>query len=274
MTVPSSLPLVFCGPIVRRVDPTSATVFVALKADCTVTLTVFAVGPGPGFARGATVGTASRTTVRLADRLHVVAVTVAGVTLQPGTLYGYDLSFSGGASAGSLFDADVVAADAATARKALTYQGHPQAPGTVPAFPTFATPPADPNRLRIFHGSCRKPHGEGYDAFPALDSVIATAGADPLLRPHQLVLGGDQIYADDVADPLIALVHGHPAVPASGSDPEVPAYLGVARGSAWRRRRCRSGPAPSPPTRRTCRGSGPPRSSGTRSSPPARRTAT
>ncbi|MDH6466241.1 peptidoglycan hydrolase-like protein with peptidoglycan-binding domain [Micromonospora sp. A200] len=228
MTVPSSLPLVLCGPIVRRVDPTSATVFVALKADCTVTLTVFAVGPGPGFARGATVGTASRTSVRLADRLHVVAVTVAGVTLQPGTLYGYDLSFSGGASAGSLFDAEVVAADASTARKAMTYQGHPQAPGAVPAFPTFATPPADPNRLRIFHGSCRKPHGEGYDAFPALDPIIATAGGDPLLRPHQLVLGGDQIYADDVADPLIALVHGHPAVPASGSEPEVPAYLGVA----------------------------------------------
>ncbi|MFE9654684.1 peptidoglycan-binding protein [Micromonospora sp. NPDC006431] len=228
MTAPTGLPLVLCGPIVRRVDPTSVTVFVALRTECTVTLTVFPLGPGPGYARGAAVGTGSRATVRLADRLHVAAVTVAGVTLQPGTLYGYDLAFSGGFSAGSLFDADVVAASAASARAALTYQGHPQAPAAMPALPTFVTPPTDPNQLRIFHGSCRKPHGEGQDAFPVLDPIIAAAGADPALRPHQLILGGDQIYADDVADPLLAIIHGHDALPASGSDPAVPAYQGVA----------------------------------------------
>jgi peptidoglycan hydrolase-like protein with peptidoglycan-binding domain len=228
MTAPTGLPLVLCGPIVRRVDPTSVTVFVALRAECTVTLTVFALGPAPGFARAATVGTGSRTTIRLADRLHVVALTASGIALTPGTLYGYDLAFSGGANAGSLFDADVVAADAAAARTALTYQGHPQAPAVVPAVPTFVTPPTDPNQLRIFHGSCRKPHGEGPDAFPVLDPIIAAAGGDPVRRPHQLVLGGDQIYADDVADPLLGLIHGHDALPASGSDPAVPAYQGVA----------------------------------------------
>ncbi|MFG3700466.1 peptidoglycan-binding protein [Micromonospora sp. NPDC047620] len=228
MTAPSNLPLVLSGPVVRRVDPTGVTVFVALRAECTVTLSVFAVGAAPGFARGATVGTASRTTVRLGERLHVVAVTANGITLQPGVLYGYDLGFSGGSTAGSLFDAGVVAADAGAARAALTYVGHPQAPAAAPAFPTFATPPGDPNRLRIFHGSCRKPHGEGYDAFPALDPIIAASAGDPAQRPHQLVLGGDQIYADDVADPLLALIHGHDALAANGSDPAVPAYLGVA----------------------------------------------
>ncbi|MGK5671229.1 peptidoglycan-binding protein [Micromonospora sp. URMC 106] len=228
MTAPSELPLVLCGPVVRRVDPTSVTVFVALRAECTVTLSVFAVGAAPGFARGATVGAASRATVRLGDRLHVVAVTASGVTLQPGTLYGYDLAFSGGSTAGSLFDPGVVGLDAAAARAALTYAGHPQAPAAVPAFPTFATPPGDPNRLRIFHGSCRKPHGEGVDAFPAVDPVIAASVGDPNLRPHQLVLGGDQIYADDVADPLLALIHGHDALPPNGNDPAVPAYVGLA----------------------------------------------
>ncbi|WP_433280671.1 peptidoglycan-binding protein [Micromonospora sp. CA-244673] len=228
MTAPTGLPLVLCGPIVRRVDPTGVTVFVALRAESTVTLTVFALGAAPGYARGATVGTGSRATVKLADRLHVAAVTVTGVTLAPGTLYGYDLAFAGGTSAGSLFDPDVVAATAAAARTALTYQGHPQAPAAVPAVPTFVTPPTDPNQLRIFHGSCRKPHGEGQDAFPVLDPIIAAAGGDPALRPHQLVLGGDQIYADDVADPLLGIIHGHDALPAVGSDPAVPAYQGVA----------------------------------------------
>ncbi|SBT40365.1 peptidoglycan-binding domain-containing protein [Micromonospora auratinigra] len=228
MTAPTGLPLVLCGPIVRRVDPTSVTVFVALRAESTVSLTVFGLGPAPGYARGATVGTGSRATVRLADRLHVVAVTVTGAVLQAGTLYGYDLAFTGTAGAGSLFDAGVVAADAVAARAALTYQGHPQAPSAVPAVPTFVTPPADPNQLRIFHGSCRKPHGEGQDAFPALDPIIAAAGGDPTVRPHQLVLGGDQIYADDVADPLLAIIHGHDALPAAGTEPAVPAYEGVA----------------------------------------------
>ncbi|GAA2216579.1 peptidoglycan-binding protein [Micromonospora olivasterospora] len=228
MTAPSGLPLVLCGPVVRRVDPTSVTVFVALRAASTVTLTVFGVGAAPGYARGATVGTGSRATVRLGERLHVAAVTVAGITLQPGTLYGYDLGFAGGAPGNSLFDAGVVAADPTVARAALTYLGHPQAPAAAPAYPTFATPPADPNRLRIFHGSCRKPHGEGTDAFPALDPIIAGVAGDPVLRPHQLVLGGDQIYADDVADPLLAIIHGHDALAAVGGEPAVPAHVGVA----------------------------------------------
>ena len=72
--------------------------------------------------------------------------------------------------------------------------------------PTFSLPPQDLNRLRIIHGSCRKPHGEGLDALPALDAMIATTWRDPLRRPHQLFLTGDQIYADDVADMLLAMV--------------------------------------------------------------------
>ncbi|MGW0434949.1 peptidoglycan-binding protein [Micromonospora sp. NPDC003197] len=222
-------PFVVCGPIVRRVDPGSATVFVAVRSACTVTLTVFATGPGPDFARGATVATASRPAIRLGENLYVVAVRAAEATLTPGTLYGYDLSFTGSAGTwSSLLSPGAVAVDEAAARTALTYVGDARASGGAPAYPSFATPPSDPNQLRIFHGSCRKPHGEGTDALPILDPIIAAAGGDPALRPHQLVLGGDQIYADDVADVLLAMIHGHDAIPAREGVPAVPARPGIA----------------------------------------------
>ncbi|MFJ6197451.1 peptidoglycan-binding protein [Micromonospora sp. NPDC092111] len=227
MDAPGGPPHVVCGPIVRRVDPGSVAVFVAVRSACTVTLTVFEVGPGPTYARGATVATGSRAAVRLGGNLYVATVQAVG-GLQQGRLYGYDLAFPG--STGnwpSLLAAGAVAAGETAARSLLSYAGDPRATGGAPGYPSFVTPPSDPGKLRIFHGSCRKPHGEGHDALAVLDPIIAAAGGDPTVRPHQLVLGGDQIYADDVADVLLAMVHGHDAVPARDGLPAVPALPGI-----------------------------------------------
>jgi hypothetical protein len=96
--------------------------------------------------------------------------------------------------------------------------------------PSFVVPPAHAIDLRLAHASCRKPHGgvEGEpDALTILDHVIALdLGVLPALpattdqgvalpeappmsnreRPHQLILTGDQIYADDVAAGLLAAI--------------------------------------------------------------------
>ena len=73
----------------------------------------------------------------------------------------------------------------------------------VGALPSFALPPGLSD-LQILHGSCRKPHGEGVrDAMVIADDIINDARGDPLKRPHQLLLTGDQIYADDVAISLL-----------------------------------------------------------------------
>jgi hypothetical protein len=68
--------------------------------------------------------------------------------------------------------------------------------------PSFALPPATLDDLRIVYGSCRRPYNEHPDAMAMSDDVIGDPNVrlyeDPLKRPHQLVLGGDQIYADDV----------------------------------------------------------------------------
>ena len=202
---PGVLPLVLVGPMLRRVDPTSVTVFLALKEARTATLRVY---EGESAGSGTTVvATGSRETVRLGTNLHVVAVTATTATpLTPGRLYRYQVFFgpAGGAdvpeSGTTLFTAGVVAATESAARSALTFA----TPGA-PRLPSFATPPATPSSLRLLHGSCRKPHGGGLDMLPVVAEIIAPVADSPESRPHQLLLTGDQIYADDVADPLLAL---------------------------------------------------------------------
>lgn len=68
--------------------------------------------------------------------------------------------------------------------------------------PSFSMPPDKLEELRIVYGSCRRPANEHPDAMAMIDDLIADIEKplyeDPLKRPHQLVLGGDQIYADDL----------------------------------------------------------------------------
>lgn len=60
--------------------------------------------------------------------------------------------------------------------------------------------------LSLLYASCRKPHGEGEDAMIAAEHVLRSNARDPRRRVTALMLGGDQIYADDVADPLIGVI--------------------------------------------------------------------
>jgi hypothetical protein len=69
--------------------------------------------------------------------------------------------------------------------------------------PTFLLPPLDITGVKIVHGSCRKPHGDGDDALALLDRILAARADFPADRPQQLFLTGDQIYGDDVADPFL-----------------------------------------------------------------------
>lgn len=70
---------------------------------------------------------------------------------------------------------------------------------------------------KILHGSCRKPHGCDYqhhdrlDALRFGDDLLNTHYHDPNQRPSLLILSGDQIYADDVAVPLLAMLRGKAA---------------------------------------------------------------
>src|SRR5207248_10514068 len=67
----------------------------------------------------------------------------------------------------------------------------------------FGLQPEDVNQLRVVHGSFRKPHGTGREILSALDTILASAIQQRKNRTQQLFLTGDQIYADEVATPLL-----------------------------------------------------------------------
>ena len=89
--------------------------------------------------------------------------------------------------------------------------------------PGFALPPAQLTDLRLLHGSCRRPgqvyfEGKGettFDGSAWVDDLIlewrqgegSTLGFNANIRPHQLFLTGDQIYADDVAESLLPMLN-------------------------------------------------------------------
>lgn len=196
------VPLILCGPILRRTEPDSVTVWVALKEPRTVTLRVYLRDVGGNLTQRF-LGT--RGTTRLGEHLHVVAVTAKAASSQqalvPGEMYCYNLFFFAGTvdpvpeSGDNLGTSGILNPTGASAPLTLAYASLP--------LPSFVLPPTDLNNLRIIHGSCRKPHGEARDALMALDGMIGTTAEDPNNRPHQLFLTGDQIYADDVADALL-----------------------------------------------------------------------
>ncbi|MCB1619296.1 MAG: alkaline phosphatase family protein [Thiothrix sp.] len=62
---------------------------------------------------------------------------------------------------------------------------------------------------QLLHGSCRKPHHTSADTLPLADQLLVQAGqsGDAGLQPALLLMTGDQIYADDVAGPMLHAIH-------------------------------------------------------------------
>lgn len=59
----------------------------------------------------------------------------------------------------------------------------------------------------LVHGSCRKPHHRADEGLLCVDRLLADTHT-PLERPALLMMNGDQIYADDVAGPMLRAIHG------------------------------------------------------------------
>ncbi|GHO85490.1 hypothetical protein [Dictyobacter formicarum] len=197
------LPLILAGPIVRRVESTQVTVWLALKEARNVTLCIYARDEHAQLqeqARG------THRTIRIGDNLHLVAVTARvsreATKLAWGELYYYNLYFGdeeqSTAEMAHLGTPGILTADINEAEplQSIVYPGQP--------LPGFLVPAEDVHDLRIIHGSCRKPHGTGKETLSAVDSLIANAcQQNGTARPQQLYMTGDQIYADDVATPLL-----------------------------------------------------------------------
>ncbi|WP_333366374.1 PhoD-like phosphatase [Microcoleus sp. AT3-D2] len=205
------MPLILAGPILRRTESRAVTVWLALKAPRQVELKVYSTEGGTGEIVGIPLLQGANSTVHLGKYLHVVAVTATPIdssVLTSGQIYAYDIKFTGSS------ESNVGGAVPENETENLISCLWPAAPDlsalgleTISYFahqlPTFALPPQDLNYLRIVHGSCRKPHGDGRDALPILDNSIEQFAGTANSRPHQLFLTGDQIYGDDVADAML-----------------------------------------------------------------------
>ncbi|MBE9169599.1 PhoD-like phosphatase [Pleurocapsales cyanobacterium LEGE 06147] len=186
------LPLIVGGPILRRTEQDAVTVWLALKEPRLVTLRVYSTEEGKGAELDKLLLEGRQTTVQLGRHLHLVAVTaqpIENVRLKSGQIYAYDMLL------GESQEHIVTALNSQDLNATISYFSH--------QLPTFSLPPDDLDRLRIVHGSCRKPHGGELDLLPCLDFLIQQSAHLPDERPHQLFLTGDQIYGDDVADPFL-----------------------------------------------------------------------
>ena len=204
-----ALPLVLAGPILRRVESNLVSVWIALSRPANVTITLWEGRIKPGAAGEFFRSNPPTPTLRIADDLHVT-VALARIpagsqkVFKPGVIYSYDLTIVAGANTHTLASLGLLK-NIPTANGGPAGSERPHlALGYIEDFlPSFALPPEKLEDLRIVYGSCRRPANEHPDAMAMIDDLITADLQNPLYedalkRPHQLVLGGDQIYADDV----------------------------------------------------------------------------
>ncbi len=204
------LPTVLAGPIVRRVEPRSVSIWVALSEPLPVTVLVWQnaqkATSEPGVVQTGDDPWASATAdpLHVGQHFHVALVTVTNesprLPMPPGTIHAYDVQLGDPGQPplhdlrslhyleDEVGDADI---DDRPPRLALGYARD--------QLPTFVTPAASHDELVLAHTSCRKTIGEGHDAMMYLDETIDATLGLPTRRPQQLFLTGDQIYADDVS---------------------------------------------------------------------------
>ena len=203
------LPLILAGPILRRVDPSTVAVWMAFSEPADLELRVWegrvahdttnpvfvssddppdpsAPPPRPG-----------AEAVRIGEHLYLGLVTArmppaSGKVFQPDLLYSYDVVINAGGEVLGLGERGLLATRTVNGVEVppLGYDDR--------MLPSFALPPSELDHLRIAYGSCRRPGYDDGDALAWIDDLLVTSVGDPRARIHQLFLGGDQIYADDV----------------------------------------------------------------------------
>ncbi len=165
------------GPIVRRADSTSVSVWLALTQPGEVHLSVEGLD-------GTQLLAGQASTVDIGEHLHLVLVTATGAeALEWGNTYAYELTIN----------------DELLEIAPLLYAGGPEKL-------SFVLPGSSLEDTHIVHGSCRHPTDRGADALTILDEMVAESFTDQAPRPQVFVCSGDLIYADSPSPSLLAMV--------------------------------------------------------------------
>ncbi|WP_459615396.1 alkaline phosphatase D family protein [Bordetella sp. 2513F-2] len=181
----TSLPAVLAGPILRRLEPGRLALWLVGSAPLQLTLVL---EPAGGPARRIALDGGSCRALRVGRHawLHYIDLAL-DPPLPQDTLIAYDLlvASAGGAPAGIAQWAPHLLHDGAR-RPSLVLRSR-----------------ADD----ILFGSCRKPHHPSHDGLARADALLAGEIRNAQARPAMLMLCGDQVYADDVAGPMLAAIH-------------------------------------------------------------------
>jgi hypothetical protein len=204
---------VLAGPIVRRVEPRLVSVWVALKKSGKVKLKVWE-GLQSAATSATPVGEVEVDTISIGANLHL-ALPVLETFSHPGhlkndTLYSYDIQLRepSETSANGMQALELLkkhSANGVTLHEPLGYED-----GMLPG---FHLPPSNINNLKLLETSCRLPHSNIDDALALMDDVFTNDKTgqkvyqSAALRPHQLFLTGDQIYADEVSPMYLGLLN-------------------------------------------------------------------
>lgn len=195
-----ALPLVLAGPVLRRVEPESVSVFMAFSEEQMVQLSIWEGDRQANTTKqlytGGDFDTHTQTqptpTVKIGEHLHLLVITANTDQnkLRPDIRYSYNLRF--GNSQKDLSTEGFLVQD-----KIGTFITNYPLGYLSGALPSFVLPAETLDNLKIAHGSCRKMSGTGDESFRHLDTMMDSVFNQPDKRPQQLFLTGDQIYADE-----------------------------------------------------------------------------
>lgn len=192
--------MLLAGPILRRADVSAVHLWMATNVAVRVRAIALAADPDALSStdkalQPSPIGAGEAESIRLGTRLHLVLVKIEPLkgAFPSGRVLAYDI--------------EVLIADTG---KTMTLAEMCGPGGVAPiAYPPWKLPTFQVGPIRsprLLHGSCRKPHGNGYEGLLAADVILreTTRGGDA--RPLALLLTGDQIYADDVAEPVFEVI--------------------------------------------------------------------
>ncbi|MBD8530001.1 MULTISPECIES: alkaline phosphatase D family protein [unclassified Massilia] len=173
------------GPVLRRLEPGRLVLWLVGSAQLDLTLVL---APGDGAPRRLALDARNCRVVRIGRHacVHLIDV-VLPEALPQDTLIEYDLLVAQG---------DGTAAGIAHWAPHLLHAGATR--------PNFVLRSRSDN---ILFGSCRKPHHPAPDGLARADALLADHLERADERPAMLMLCGDQVYADDVAGPMLAAIH-------------------------------------------------------------------
>lgn len=191
---PITFPLILSGPMIRRAAPHQVFIWIATSRPSEIHASLYTI-ESP-LETSALPIHSEKETVRLGKQLfvHLIKITPHSGIFPTDTLLGYNLHFKTDTAQHDLESLGLLTPD------------HPQS--IVYAnlkYPSFFIKSSSQN-CQILYGSCRKLHGEGDDALAIADIQLEKEYANLEMRPSSLFLMGDQIYADDVADPIIGVI--------------------------------------------------------------------